>query len=87
VIVNNCSCAIICFCVCCQAGQTPLSIAQRLGFLSAVELLEPVTSRKAVLTRQPVVEQDASLLMVEPETMLDPVSVESDDETGQPAVI
>jgi len=50
--------------------------------MSAVEMLRPVTSRKAVLTPQPAATQDATLLMVEPESMLDPVSLDSEDETG-----
>jgi len=69
-----------------QTGRTPLSIAERLGFMSAAELLIPVTSRKAGLTPQPVAAQDAALLIVKPEIMLDPVSVDSEDETGSPSL-
>ena len=65
-----------------QAGQTPLSIAERLGLMSAAELLRPVTSRQAVSAQQPVSRRDASLLSVEPETMFDPVSLDSEDEIG-----
>jgi len=65
-----------------QTGQTPLSIAERLDFTSAANLLMPVTSRKAVLPPQPA--QDAALLIVEPEMMVDPVSLDSEDEKGTP---
>ena len=65
-----------------QAGETPLSIAERLGLKSAIELLKPVTSRQAVPPQQPVSRRDATLLSVEPETMFDPVSLDSEDETG-----
>ena len=59
----------------CQTGQTPLSIADRLGFTAAAELLRTVTSRLP-----PGATPDAALLMVEPETMID---VDSEDDTGK----
>ena len=64
----------------CQTGQTPLSIADRLGFSAAAETLRPVTSRRAVLS--PGATQDdaaGALMIVEPEMMLD---LDFEDDAG-----
>jgi len=64
----------------CQTGQTPLSIADRLGFSAAAETLRPVTSRRAVLSPGATHDDAAGALMIlEPEMMLD---LDFEDDAG-----
>ena len=69
VIILNCSIF--------QTGQTPLSIANRLGYISVVEILRHVTevqvSDKA---------QDEKYKVVSPETMQETLMTDSEDEGG-----
>ena len=59
-----------------QTGQTALSIAERLGFSAAVEMLRPVTSQRSQGSSQ-----DAALTIMEPEVMTD---LDSEDDAGMP---
>jgi ankyrin len=58
-----------------QTGQTPLSIAQQLGYISVVEILKQVT--QVVVTTTTTVQYR----MLSPEVMQE--AAMSDDEDGQ----
>lgn len=62
-----------------QTGQTPLSIAQRLGYISVVEILKHITE---VQVPQPGA-QDEKYKVVSPETMQETLMTDSEDEGGQ----
>ena len=64
--------------VCKQQGQTPLSIAQRLGYISVVEVLKNITDVEAT-----PVHQDDKYNMLSPETMQETLMTDSEDEAGQ----
>jgi len=60
-----------------QAGQTPLSIAQRLGYISVVELLKGVTDQSLPVMPSAV---DEKYKVLTPETMQEASMSESEDE-------
>jgi ankyrin len=62
-----------------QTGQTPLSIAQQLGYISVVEILKQVT--QVVVTTTTTVQYR----MLSPEVMQE--AAMSDDEEGQALLI
>ena len=62
-----------------QTGQTPLSIANRLGYISVVEILKHITEVEAA---QPSA-QDEKYKVVSPETMQETLMTDSEDEGGQ----
>lgn len=65
-----------------QNGQTPLSIAQQLGYISAVEMLKNITE-VTVTTTTTTVDQ-GKYQMVGPETMQETLlDSESEDEGGE----
>ena len=66
-----------------QAGHTPLSIAQRLGYVSVVELLKNVTDQSVAPTVQPVAGDTEKYKVTAPETMQEAPMSESDDEGGK----
>ena len=61
-----------------QTGQTPLSIAQRLGYISVVETLKHVTE----VTVEPSA-TDEKYKVVSPETMQETLMTDSEDEGGR----
>ena len=61
-----------------QNGQTPLAIAQKLGYISVVEILKPVTEIQDTL---PVSEDKYKV--VSPETMQETFISDSEDEGGE----
>lgn len=67
-----------------QNGQTPLSIAQKLGYISVVEALKGVTTADGS-TPQP----DEKYRVIAPETMQEIFMSDSEDENGkfQPEVV
>lgn len=60
-----------------QTGQTPLSIARRMGFISVVEILKTVTQVNVSTS-----EIDDGYNIVYPETMVEP-PMDSDEEGGE----
>lgn len=60
-----------------QTGQTPLSIAQRLGYISVVEVLKHITE---VTPQQAPPEEKYKV--VSPETMQETLVTDSEDEGG-----
>ena len=60
-----------------QTGQTPLSIAQRLGYISVVEVLKNITE----VTDTPAT--DEKYKVVTPETMQETLMTDSEDEGGE----
>lgn len=60
-----------------QNGQTPLSIAQRLGYISVVDTLSAVTE----VTETPS-EAEHKYKVVSPETMQETLLSDSEDEGG-----
>ena len=60
-----------------QANQTPLSLAQQLGYISLVEKLKPVTSESIISNT------DEKITLLSPESMRDSVLYDSDEETGK----
>ena len=60
-----------------QNGQTPLAIAQRLGYISVVEILKPVTEVQGIA---PATEDKYKV--VSPETMQEAFISDSEDEGG-----
>lgn len=58
-----------------QNGQTPLSIAQKLGYISVVELLRNVTKSTALPSSS-----DDKYKVVSPETMQEAPMSDSEDE-------
>lgn len=63
-----------------QQGQTPLSIAQRLGYISVVETLKVVTETIVTTTTTTVTEEKYKV--VAPETMQETFMTDSEDEGG-----
>jgi len=63
---------------CFQAGQTAMSIAERLGYLSVVETLRPVT---AVAVPAPLA-TDEKYRVISPEIMQEAPMSDSDEEGG-----
>lgn len=63
-----------------QQGQTPLSIAQRLGYISVVETLKVVTETTVTTTTTTVTEEKYKV--VAPETMQETFMTDSEDEGG-----
>jgi len=61
-----------------QIGQTPMSIAERLGYLSVVEILRPVT---AVAVATPLA-TDEKYRVISPEIMQEAPMSDSEDEGG-----
>lgn len=61
-----------------QTGQTPLSIAQRLGYISVVEILRHVTE-----VTVPEKAGDEKYKVVSPETMQETLMTDSEDEGGE----
>ena len=59
-----------------QNGQTPLAIAQRLGYISVIELLKGVTVASSVSTSA----ADEKYKVLAPETMQEASMSESEDE-------
>ena len=64
-----------------QTGQTALSIAQRLGYISVVETLKVVTETVITTTTTTVTEEKYKVLA--PETMHETFLSDSEDEGGQ----
>ena len=67
--------------ICClflQTGQTPVSIAQRLGYISVVEVLKHITE---VVAQQAAPEEKYKV--VSPETMQETLMTDSEDEGGR----
>lgn len=60
-----------------QTGQTPLSIAHRLGYISVVEILRHVTE-----VQVPDKAADEKYKVVSPETMQETLMTDSEDEGG-----
>ena len=60
-----------------QAGQTPLSIAERLGYISVVEILKNITE---VTVASPGAEK---YKVVSPETMVEAMMTDSENEDGE----
>jgi len=61
-----------------KAGQTPMSIAERLGYLSVVEILRPVT---AVAVPAPLA-TDEKYRVISPEIMQEAPMSDSEEEGG-----
>ncbi len=64
-----------------QNGQTALSIAQKLGYISVVETLKVVTEREVTTTTTTTVEE--KYRVVAPESMQETFMSDSEDEGGQ----
>lgn len=64
-----------------QNGQTPLSIAQRLGYISVVETLKVVTEQEVTTTTTTTVEEKYRVLA--PESMQETFMSDSEDEGGE----
>lgn len=62
-------------------GQTALSIAQKLGYISVIETLKTVTTETTVATKTTVVEEKYKL--VAPEVMHESFMSDSEDEAGK----
>lgn len=63
-----------------QTGQTPLAIAQKLGYVSVIETLRTVTET-TVITETTTVTEDKYKVQA-PETMQETFMSESEDEGG-----
>ena len=63
--------------LCFQTGQTPLSIAQKLGYISVVEILKNITEVEAISGAH-----DEKYKVVSPETMQEAAMTDSEDEGG-----
>lgn len=61
-----------------QNGQTPLSIAQKLGYISVVEALKGVTTADGSTPQS-----DEKYRVVAPETMQETFMSDSEDENGE----
>ena len=59
-----------------QTGQTPLSIAQKLGYISVVEILKNITEVQPAAS-------DEKYKVVSPETMQEAAMTDSEDEGGK----
>jgi hypothetical protein len=64
-----------------QQGQTALSIAEKLGYISVVETLKVVTETIVTTTTTTVVEE--KFKVVAPETMQEAFISDSEDEAGK----
>lgn len=69
----------VCFSV--QNGQSAISIAQRLGYISVVETLKVVTETTIITTTTTTTEEKYQ--MVSPETMQETFMSDSEDEGGR----
>ena len=63
-----------------QNGQTALSIAQRLGYISVVETLKVVTEQEITTTTTTTIEEKYKVLA--PESMQETFMSDSEDEGG-----
>ena len=63
-----------------QNGQTALSIAQRLGYISVVETLKVVTEKEITTTTTTTIEEKYKVLA--PESMQETFMSDSEDEGG-----
>lgn len=66
-----------------QQGQTALSIAQKLGYISVVETLKVVTETTITTTTTTTIEEKYKV--VAPESMQETFMSDSEDEGGKPA--
>ena len=66
---------------CLQNGQTALSIAQRLGYISVVETLKVVTEQEITTTTTTTIEEKYKVLA--PESMQETFMSDSEDEGGK----
>ena len=64
-----------------QNGQTALSIAQRLGYISVVETLKVVTEQEITTTTTTTIEEKYKVLA--PESMQETFMSDSEDEGGE----
>ena len=64
-----------------QTGQTALSIAQKLGYISVVETLKVVTDTVVTTTTTTTVEEKYRVLA--PESMQETFMSDSEDEGGE----
>ena len=64
-----------------QNGQTPLSIAQQLGYISVVEILKNITT---VTVATPTVDEKYKVVFPE---MMQEAPIDSDEEGGKSHVI
>ena len=64
-----------------QNGQTALSIAQRLGYISVVETLKVVTQQEITTTTTTTIEEKYKILA--PESMQETFMSDSEDEGGK----
>ena len=64
-----------------QNGQTALSIAQRLGYISVVETLKVVTEKEVTTTTTTTVEE--KYRVIAPESMQETFMSDSEDEGGR----
>lgn len=64
-----------------QQGQTALSIAQKLGYISVVETLKVVTETTITTTTTTIVEEKYRVMA--PETMQETFMSDSEDEGGK----
>ena len=64
-----------------QNGQTALSIAQRLGYISVVETLKVVTEQEITTTTTTTIEEKYKVLA--PESMQETFMSDSEDEGGK----
>ena len=64
-----------------QNGQTALSIAQRLGYISVVETLKVVTEKEITTTTTTTIEEKYRVLA--PESMQETFMSDSEDEGGK----
>ena len=64
-----------------QNGQTALSIAQRLGYISVVETLKVVTEKEITTTTTTTIEEKYRVLA--PESMQETFMSDSEDEGGR----
>ena len=75
---NSCN---LSFCPPPQNGQTALSIAQRLGYISVVETLKVVTEKEVTTTTTTTVEEKYRVMA--PESMQETFMSDSEDEGGR----
>ena len=62
-----------------QSGQSAMSIASRLGYLSIVEILRPISDENA----RPMTDDQEKYKVVLPEVIMETSLSESEDETGK----
>ena len=63
-----------------QAGQTALAIAERLGYISVIDILRSVTNHELALASAPAVATGDKYSVQLPETMHDSSLSDSDDD-------